>query len=150
VKNLYLLPGLKREREKAGLTQYQLAIDCFYECAYIRHIKRWEGGGRATVQTVERLADFFSVGMEDLADRDVYIKPPALPRSGIAKRLYYSRIKACKTQQECADAIGVCRPAYAEYERGDHPIRAQFIPILADMFDVTDSYLLRGEKDDRQ
>lgn len=60
----------------------------------------------------------------------------------LAVRLTALRKQKKKTQQEMADFLGVTRPAYTAYERGNRNPDYDTLRKLADFFDVTTDYLL--------
>ncbi|MCR6116612.1 helix-turn-helix transcriptional regulator [Salipaludibacillus agaradhaerens] len=57
-------------------------------------------------------------------------------------KLVQLRKRKKKTQQDIADIIGVTRPAYTAYEKGNRTPDYDIIKKLADYFDVTTDYLL--------
>ncbi|HSH25569.1 MAG TPA: helix-turn-helix transcriptional regulator [Massilibacterium sp.] len=57
-------------------------------------------------------------------------------------RLVKLRKEKKKTQKDIADVIGVSRPAYTAYEKGNRTPDYEILKILADYFDVTTDYLL--------
>ena len=62
------LPGFKKAREDAGMTQEQVAR-CMDECC-ISTVKNWENGRRApTLALVVRLADLFNCDVDFLTGR---------------------------------------------------------------------------------
>lgn len=54
-----------------------------------------------------------------------------------------------RTQEEVAKVIGVSRPAYTAYEKGNRTPDYGILQTLAEYFDVTTDYLL-GHSDDKQ
>lgn len=65
----------------------------------------------------------------------------------LSERLIKQRKKKKKTQQEMADYLGITRPAYTAYERGNRQPDYETLQKLADFFDVSLDYLL-GRTDD--
>ncbi len=58
------------------------------------------------------------------------------------------RVKSTRySQQDMADFLGVDRNTYANWERGENDIKSEFIPKLAELFDVTIEDLFTPEKD---
>ncbi|WP_432807536.1 helix-turn-helix domain-containing protein [Pseudobacillus badius] len=67
---------------------------------------------------------------------------PLLP-----ERLLKLRKENKKTQQQIADFLGITRPAYTAYERGNRHPHYEMLQKLADFYGVTIDYLL-GRTDD--
>ncbi|GIN71284.1 hypothetical protein J14TS2_17590 [Bacillus sp. J14TS2] len=57
-------------------------------------------------------------------------------------RLSSLRKNKNKTQQEMADYLGITRPAYTAYERGNRQPDYETLQKIADFFDVSTDYLL--------
>lgn len=64
-------------------------------------------------------------------------------------RLSSLRKEKKKTQQDLADYLGLSRPAYTAYERGNRQPDYDILQKIADYFDVSVDYLL-GRTDRRQ
>lgn len=58
-------------------------------------------------------------------------------RSELGRRMAELRKEHSKTQQECADALGVAQPTYAEMEGGQGRIRRRDLVTLAVLYGVT-------------
>lgn len=58
-------------------------------------------------------------------------------RSELGRRMAELRKEHGKTQQECADALGVAQPTYAEMEGGQGRIRRRDLVTLAVLYGVT-------------
>lgn len=64
-----------------------------------------------------------------------------------AKRLVYLRKLNKKTQKQISEILGVTRPAYTAYEKGNRQPDYDTLLKLANYFDVSTDYLL-GKSDD--
>ena len=58
----------------------------------------------------------------------------------------YSRMKALRvekkmTQQQVANALGLNSVTYLRYEKGQHQMPLELLPMIADLFDVSLDYL---------
>lgn len=60
----------------------------------------------------------------------------------LPERLIKLRKENKKTQQQIADYLGITRPAYTAYERGNRQPDYEILQKLADFYDVTVDYLL--------
>lgn len=57
------------------------------------------------------------------------------------------RLKTTKySQQDMADFLGVDRNTYANWERGENDVKSEFIPKLAELFDVKIEDLFASDK----
>ncbi|MER1260578.1 helix-turn-helix domain-containing protein [Bacillus sp. C3(2022)] len=66
------------------------------------------------------------------------------------KRLTALRKSKKLTQEEMAAKIGVHRGTYANYERGNRQPDYETLTKIADFFEVSIDYLIRGESKDSQ
>lgn len=60
----------------------------------------------------------------------------------LSQRLVFLRKKKKKTQQEVADFLGISRPAYTAYERGNREPDYEILKNIASYFEVSTDYLL--------
>lgn len=67
----------------------------------------------------------------------------------LSTRLTSLRKEKKKTQQEMADFLGITRPAYTAYERGNRQPDYEILQKLADFFEVSTDYLL-GRTDNNE
>jgi transcriptional regulator with XRE-family HTH domain len=65
-------------------------------------------------------------------------------------RLVELRKRKKKTQQEIADIIGITRPAYTAYEKGNRAPDYEILKKLANYFNVTTDYLLGHETEENK
>ncbi len=69
-----------------------------------------------------------------------------------AREIFSQRVKQLRlskgvSQQQVADALGITKPGYQNYEYGRKTPSFAVLPLLADFFDVSTDYLL-GRSDD--
>ena len=64
-----------------------------------------------------------------------------------AKRVRQLRLEKGVPQQQVADALGISKPGYQNYEYGNKTPSFAVLPLLADYFNVSADYLL-GRSDD--
>ncbi|WP_270314755.1 MULTISPECIES: helix-turn-helix domain-containing protein [Streptococcus] len=67
---------------------------------------------------------------------------------GFPERLKALRLEADLTQQEVAEKLGISRPAYTYWEKGEKAPTPDKLPTLANLFNVSTDYLL-GHSDYR-
>ena len=66
----------------------------------------------------------------------------------LSKRIRFLRVRKGMTQEQLASAMGLKnRDSISKIELGKHDISTQQISLLADIFDVSISYLLYGQID---
>lgn len=61
---------------------------------------------------------------------------------GFPERLKALRLEANLTQKEVADKLGISRPAYTYWEKGEKVPTPDKLPMLANLFKVSTDYLL--------
>ena len=64
----------------------------------------------------------------------------------IGERLRHARKEAGMTQNDTAAALGVSRVTVSHFESGAHQPQVQYVPILADLYGVSDAWILRGKE----
>lgn len=67
---------------------------------------------------------------------------------GFPERLKALRLEAHLTQKEVADILGISRPAYTYWEKGEKAPTPDKLPALSKLFNVSTDYLL-GNSDYR-
>ena len=67
---------------------------------------------------------------------------------GFPERLKALRLEANLTQKEVADILGISRPAYTYWEKGEKAPTPDKLPALSKLFNVSTDYLL-GNSDYR-
>lgn len=64
----------------------------------------------------------------------------------VGKRVKECRIAAGLTQEQVADKLGIIRQTYTTIENGTRPLKDEEIVILAEVFNTTADFLLRGKE----
>lgn len=60
----------------------------------------------------------------------------------LGRRLRMCRIESNLSQEELGRILGVCQSTYGNYEIGKLQMKANMLPVLADLYDTTTDYLL--------
>ena len=70
----------------------------------------------------------------------------------LSERLHLLRTEKKRTQQQVADYLGITRPAYTAYEKGNRSPDYDLLVKLANYFDVSTDYLLgkKNNKDNKE
>ncbi|WP_089962273.1 helix-turn-helix domain-containing protein [Salipiger thiooxidans] len=68
--------------------------------------------------------------------------------SGLGHRLAAVRNMARLSQEEMAQALGISRSAYQNYERGQRDLTAQLLLEVYEKFDVDPLWMLEGDSED--
>lgn len=135
---MYLAQNLKYLREQRGLSQKDFSEDMGLSRGTVGN---WETGERKPdIEMIVRLAEYFSVTLDDLVLRD--LKPP-IP-------LYVSNIKFLRkkhemTQEDTAKFLVVSKASYCKYESGAVDIGIEKLSKLADFFGVTLDQLVKHD-----
>ena len=67
-----------------------------------------------------------------------------------AERILYCRKKAMLSQEELASKLGVSRQAVSKWETGESIPDMNNLAALAEIFDVSLDWLIKGEEEKRQ
>ena len=120
-------------------------------------ISQYEYGRRGIpLSELEMLAAFFDVPLSYFLEEDstVFEEEADLPPSEqlipirqktIGVLLRQARLEAGKTQQECAEALGVSADTISKYEYGKKPVPFAQLEILSSLLDVPLSHFLDTE-----
>lgn len=73
-------------------------------------------------------------------------RPPKHERSPFGERLYAARVAAGLSQTQVAEKLGITQPSYADWERRTVALRPDYLPKLAEIFDITVEQLLGIEE----
>lgn len=144
--------NLRTSRKARRLSQTALA-----EHVHVSQhaVSTWELGlAKPSADTLQALAEFFGVTIDDLVGRTGDSTEPAAritprPALGTAQssrrctdRLRMAREAKNLTQADVARAIGVARNLVSRWEIGDRKPQGDALVKLADLFGVTTDYLL--------
>lgn len=67
-------------------------------------------------------------------------------KSKIGERLRWAREQAGLSQGQVAKQLGVHRPTISQIEAGDRLLKANEVAPFADLYDVDDDWILRGDE----
>jgi transcriptional regulator with XRE-family HTH domain len=68
--------------------------------------------------------------------------PKSTQRTAFGKRLYNARIEKGLSQAYVAGQLGITQPSYADWERKAISLKPEYLPMLAELLDVSVEQLL--------
>lgn len=72
--------------------------------------------------------------------------PKSTTRSDFGERLFQARIAKGMSQTQVAEALGIRQPSYADWERRAVSLKPEYLPKLAELYEISVEHLLGIEE----